>query len=615
MSTPTMNVPTSPSIASSASTRYSPARTNSPTTAGYSGIGTAKSQSYTQISKEISDVDVGFRSTVGLDSFSTRTSGETRGSGRVSGIEAAQLENGNTGDLQNGKSKGQDHLARKLTARQVQLICVGGTIGTGLFLGTGKALSTGGPASLLLAYIINGVIVWQTMLCLGEMSAYMPIAGTFSTYASRFVDEGLGFALTWNYWFNDAVSVAGDLTALQMLLGYWGSFITWPFSLGLLLLLILANLYGVRVYGHIEYALSIIKVITIVLFIVIGFVVFFGGNSERSPIWFKNWRIDGAPFVGGFGGFLSVFVTAAFAFGGTESIGVTAGETKNPRRTMPSVIQNVFWRILLFYVMGTLVIGLDVPWDAPGLKDGNATSSPFTLVFELAGLQPAAHIMNAVVVTSVISAGNHALFAGTRLLYALAAEEHAPKLFKKLSRHQTPVLAVLATSAISCICFASSYVGNRQLWIWLQALVGVSNQIAWVCIGITSWRFRRAMKAQGKDLKADLPFINPFATWGPLFVFFVNIVIIILQGWESVVPHGENWKFSAMDFLSFYIEIPALLLMWGVFKLVRRTKIKALTELDLETDRYYDTAEDIAENDAAAIKKPNVIKKVFKWCF
>lgn len=208
----------------------------------------------------------------------------------------------------------EDRLARKLSARQVQMIAIGGTIGTGLFLGTGKSLATGGPASMFIAYLIVGGIVFVTMLSLGEMATYIPVAGSFCTFAGRFVDDAFAFALTWNYWFNDAVSVASDLTAVQLVIAYWNeNFPGYAVSLIFWVTVIAANIIVVRAYGEVEYWLSLLKVITIVIFIILSIVVNCGGNQQHHYIGAHNWYIGDAPFVGGIGGFASVFVTASFA--------------------------------------------------------------------------------------------------------------------------------------------------------------------------------------------------------------------------------------------------------------------------------------------------------------
>ncbi|KAF2724569.1 putative amino acid permease [Polychaeton citri CBS 116435] len=471
-------------------------------------------------------------------------------------------------------------LARNLSARQVQLIAIGGTIGTGLFLGTGKSLATGGPASMLISYAIVGVIVFITMLCLGEMAAFIPVAGSFCTFAGRFVDDAFGFALTWNYWFNDAVSTASDLVALQLLLQYWtDNFPGWAISLIFLFVVIALNLAAVRVYGETEYWLSMLKVITIIVFIILGIVVNCGGNTDHQYLGARYWYIGDAPFVNGIGGFASTFVTAAFAYGGTESIAITAGETKDPSRTLPRVVRNVFWRILLFYILSILIIGLNVPYDYPGLNNKNSHTSPFTIVFAMAGSNVAGSFINAVVMTSVISAGNHALFAGSRLLYSLAVNRHAPNLFARLNRQHVPWVAVLATSSISGLCFGASYIGAGQLWTWLQNIVGVSNQLSWIAIGFASLRFRSGIRKQ--NLEHILPFKNWTYPYGPMFSVVLNSFLVLVQGWSCFSP-----TFQAVDFVSYYIEIPIMLVMYVGWKLLKRTKFVHLEEMDLITDRF-----------------------------
>ncbi|KAJ5039110.1 uncharacterized protein L3040_006780 [Drepanopeziza brunnea f. sp. 'multigermtubi'] len=254
-----------------------------------------------------------------------------------------------------------DKLASKLSARQVQMIAIGGTIGTGLFLGTGKSLATGGPASILIAYAIVGGMVLLTMLTLGEMAAYVPIAGSFGTFAGRYVDDSLRFALTWNYWLNDAVSTAADLVALQIVFGYWETnFPSWGLSLIFWVFLVIANIFSVRAYGEI--------------FVILGIVVNCGGNTEHRYIGASNWYMGDAPFVGGIGGFASVFVTASFAYGGTESIAITAGEIQNPIKNLLRVVKNAFWRILLFYIVSVLLIGLNVPYTYPNLSNKGSST-------------------------------------------------------------------------------------------------------------------------------------------------------------------------------------------------------------------------------------------------
>ncbi|KAF1850139.1 uncharacterized protein K460DRAFT_272880 [Cucurbitaria berberidis CBS 394.84] len=474
----------------------------------------------------------------------------------------------------------EDHLRRSLSARQVQMIAIGGTIGTGLFLGTGKALATGGPASLLLCYSIVGGIIFVTMLSLGEMAAFVPVAGSFCTFAGRYVDDAFGFALTWNYWFNDAVSTAADLTALNLLVKYWSDDFPW-YALGIVVwvLIVLANIINVKAYGELEYWLSLLKVVTIIIFIILSIAVNAGGNIGYGYIGGKYWTKGDAPFVGGIGGFASVFVTASFAYGGTESIAITAGETRDPARVLPRVVKNVFWRILLFYILSALMIGLNIPYDYPGLSTKSSRTSPFTIAFQMAGSKAAGSFVNAVVISSVISAGNHALYAGSRLLYTLGANGHAPRVFTKLTRYQVPWVAVMTTSLVAIVLFSLSFAGSGQVWTWLQNIVGVSNQLSWICIGIASLRFRAGIKAQGKEHL--LPFKNWTYPWGPVICVVLNIFIVLVQGWTSFRP-----KFSPIDFVSLYLELPVFVAMIFGWKLIKRTKFRKASEMDLETDVY-----------------------------
>ncbi|KAJ6133828.1 amino-acid permease [Penicillium sp. IBT 18751x] len=490
------------------------------------------------------------------------------------------------GDLSSTPFVNADKLARRLSARQVQMIAIGGTIGTGLFLGTGESIAKGGPASTLIAYAICGGIIFITMLSLGEMAAFIPVAGSFCTFAGRFVDDALGFALTWNYWFNDAVSTASDIIALQLLLEYWtDNFPGWAISLIFLVVVIALNMLSVRVYGEVEYWLSLLKVVTIIIFIILGIVVNCGGNTKHEYIGGKYWNTGDAPFVGGIGGFASVFVTASFAYGGTESIAITAGETKDPAKNLPKVVRNVFWRIVLFYLLSILLVGLNVPYNYPNLSSGDTRVSPFTIVFTEAGSAVAGSFINAVIMTSVISAANHALFAGSRLLYTLAVDGYAPRFFGHLNRFHVPWVAVLATSVISGLCFGASYIGAGTLWSWLQNIVGVSNQLSWICIGLASLRFRAAVREQG--IEHLLPFKNWTYPYGPIFAVGLNIVLVLVQGWKCFSPH-----FKAVSFVSYYIEIPVMLVMFVGWKLIKRTKFVHKSEMDLRTDRYDGGLED-----------------------
>ncbi|CAK7895659.1 amino-acid permease GAP3 [[Candida] anglica] len=487
-----------------------------------------------------------------------------------------------------------ENLNRSLSTRQINMISIAGVIGTGLYLGTGKSLAAGGPLSLLICYSLIGVVVYLTLLSLGEMATYMPVSGSFTTYAKRFGSDSFGFAILINYWFNDAVSVASDLTALQLVMGYWTDFHFYVISLIFWVFLLSLNVFHVRFYGETEYWLALLKVISILMFFIISIIVNAGHNSNHEYIGFKYWSQGDAPFVNGFRGFAKIFVTASFAYGGTESIALTAGEMKNPATGMPKVVRTVFWRILIFYVFSVFFIGMNVPYDYPNLSTKSVTTSPFTIVFQMVGSKASGSFMNAVITTSVISAGNHALYAGSRLAYTLAVEGYVPKVFARTNRWKVPYVAVLFTWLCGGLCFGSSFIGAGTLWNWLQNLVGVSNQLAWWCIGITSIRFRRGLEKQGKT--HQLTYKNWTYPYGPWFVIIFVTVIILVQGWDSFSP----WDVSS--FFSYYIELgifPVCFVFWWLVK-KGKDKFVKYEDMDFETDRYFKTDEEEEEDKYAA---------------
>lgn len=276
---------------------------------------------------------------------------------------------------------------------------------------------------------------------------------------------------------------------------------------------------------------------------------------------------------------------------------MTAGETRNPAQTYPRVIRNVFWRVLLFYIVSITIIGLDVPYNYTGLASEGTSTSPFTIVFAEAGSAVAGSFINAVIMTSAISAANHALFAGSRLLYTLAKEGYAPRRFGLTNRFQIPWVAVLTTTTISALCFGASKIGSGQLWTWLQNLVGVSNQISWTCICISSLRFRAAIRRQ--NLEHLLPFKNFLYPVGPALAAGLNIFLILVQGWSCFSP-----EFDIIRFVSYYIEIPIMAAMFLGWKFWKGTKLAPLNEMDLVTDRYLIEGEGIAANSQDVNKPP-----------
>ncbi|KAF9924532.1 hypothetical protein BGZ65_008251, partial [Modicella reniformis] len=396
------------------------------------------------------------------------------------------------------------------------MISLGGTIGTGLFLASGTSIHTGGPGYSQVAYCLIGTMVYCFMSSLGEMATYLPITGSLNAYGTRFFDPALGFMLGWVYWFSWSITVATEFVAAGLIISRWIPLETcpgWVWAMVFVVLLTALNLISVKAYGEAEYWLSLIKVIAVIIFIIVGFLYIGGAVGtpiEGAP---KPGRevFDMSPFHGGFMGLFSIFLNAGFSFQGAELVGIAAGETKNPRKNVPRAIRQVFWRIIMFYVLTILVIGMTIPYDDESLAndDGDIKSSPFTRVFVQAGISIGADIMNGVILVAILSAGNSGLYASSRTLHTLAKEGNAPKFFAFTNRWGVPVYCVLATSLVGCLAFIVSLpeVGQGKAYTWLLSLSSTTGFISWLGIGFCHIRFRMAYKAQGRSIN-DLPFVS-----------------------------------------------------------------------------------------------------------
>ncbi|MDR5616145.1 amino acid permease [Arsenophonus sp.] len=470
-------------------------------------------------------------------------------------------------------------LRRELKARHLTMIAIGGSIGTGLFVASGATVAQAGPGGALFSYIIIGLMVYFLMTSLGELAAYLPVSGSFSTYGSRYVDEGFGFALGWNYWYNWAVTIAVDLVAAQLVMGYCFPEIDgWIWSAIFLFIIFMLNYISVKGFGEAEYWFSLIKVITVIIFIVVGILMIIGIFRGAENAGLHNWQIGEAPFVGGFSAMIGVAMIVGFSFQGTELIGIAAGESKDPGKNIPKAVRQVFWRILLFYVFAILVISLIIPYTDPRLlrnEVADISVSPFTLVFENAGLLSAAAVMNAVILTAVLSAGNSGMYASTRMLFTLAKEGKAPKIFLRLSPGGVPRYALIATTVVAALCFLSSMFGNQVVYLWLLNTSGMTGFIAWLGIAISHYRFRKGYMLQGYDLN-KLPYRSGFFPIGPIFAFVLCLVITLGQNYQAFLADKIDWY----GVIATYIGIPLFLVIWFGYKLVKKTHFVHYRQMD-----------------------------------
>ncbi|WP_348665978.1 amino acid permease [Arsenophonus symbiont of Ornithomya chloropus] len=459
------------------------------------------------------------------------------------------------------------------------MIAIGGSIGTGLFVASGATLAQAGPGGAVLAYIVIGVMVYCLMTSLGELAAYLPVSGLFSIYGSRYVDESFGFALGWNYWYNWTVTIAVDLVAAQLVMEYWFPKIDgWIWSTLFLSIIFMLNFISIKGFAEAEYWFSLIKIITVMIFIIVGILMIIGILKGAENAGWHNWKIGKAPFVGGLSSIIGIAMIVGFSFQGTELIGIAAGESKNPRKNIPKAVGQIFWRILLFYIFAILVMSLIIPYMDSRLLRNEITGisiSPFTLVFENAGLLSAAIVMNTVILTAILSAGNSGMYASTRMLYTLAKEGKAPKIFSQLSSKGVPRYALIATTFVSCLCFLSSMFGNQVVYLWLLNISGMTGLIAWIGIAITHYRFRKGYILQGEDLN-KLPYRSKFFPIGPIFAFLLCLFIIFSQNYQAFLSEKIDWY----GIITTYIGIILFLIIWFTYKIIKKTRFIPYKEMN-----------------------------------
>ncbi|KAF9473415.1 general amino acid permease 1 [Pholiota conissans] len=487
-----------------------------------------------------------------------------------------------------------DRVQRRLKQRHVQMIAIAGTIGTGLFLGSGGALSTAGPLGALLAYALVGTVAYSSLCAVGEMSTWAPISGTFPHFAARWVDPALGFATGWNYFYTNAISTPVEITAAVILLTFWDkdaptSHIT-AYTLVICILVCLINIFGVRYFGESEFIFAIIKLVLIIGLLLTGLIIDLGGGPNKDRIGFRFWKNPGAvarlglePNHIGWDRFLAilgVLVQAAFSFQGMELVVIAASETESPRRNIAKAVRRVFWRILVFYILGILMIGMLVAYNDTELLQlagvDTAASSPFVIAINRAGIKVLPHIVNAAIFTSAFSAGNSFLFCSSRVLYGLALRGQAPKFLTYCTKKGLPLFAVLVSSAFTLLSFMSVSAGADRVFTWFVNLSTTGGFTSWFVMNVTYLRFRKGMLVQGFDLKKN-SYHNRFqpyiSYWGAGWTLF----FILINGFQVF------WSFNASDFFTAYVNIPIFVVLYLGFKFTKRTSFWKPREMDFVT--------------------------------
>ncbi|KAI3335461.1 amino acid permease/ SLC12A domain-containing protein [Ustulina deusta] len=497
--------------------------------------------------------------------------------------ESISIENGQVESISAEFNEIKD-LRQGLHQRHVQMIALAGTLGTGLFLSSGAAIQRGGPLGALLGYSIMGTVAIGTVFAAAEMGALVPLNGGVIRYAEHFVDPALSFADGWNEVYAHIVSVPAELVAAAVIIEYWTSISSAIFITVLGVLMLATTLLFIRVYGELEYGFSILKILLVIGLNFLALIITTGGAPNHEAIGFKYWDNPG-PFaqylgiggaIGRFLGFYRVLNSALYAYSGIENITLTAGETRNPRKSIPMAARRVFWKILIFYVVTIFFAGLIVPSNNPNLlhSTGNAAQSPFVIAATIAGVKVVPSIINAVVLTSAWSAGNSVLLWGSRILHGMACEGRAPKIFTRTNRFGIPHYSVLFYSVFIGLAYLSLSSSASSAFNWLQDLVSISTLINWIVITTVYLRFFYACQKQSIS-RDSLPWaapLQPYLTW---WAFSFQVVLLITGGFSTFI-YG-HW--DTETFISSYINIPIFIVLYFGYKFTQHSKIIPLDQI------------------------------------
>lgn len=412
-------------------------------------------------------------------------------------------------------------LRRNLKKRHLLMMSLGGTIGTGLFIGIAEPLYTVGPLGTLLAYLFAGGIMLATMMCLGELSCAFPHSGSFQHYALLFLPHPLwSYTIGWLYWLSWVFSLAADLTAAGFIAHlFFPSVPVYLFCLLILLVLTALNLCSAKSFGECEYWLSAIKVFAIVLFIIVGVMMIF--SLMEKTAWQPTLKTDAGWFPHGGWQILVCMTIVIYSFQGAELVGNAAGETEAPHKVLPKVIKGIGFRIILFYGLAVGVLALVYPWQqAP---DG---SSPFVWVLNHAGIPGAKILMTLVIFSAALSAANSAIYASSRMLWSMAGDGFAPKRFAAVNQRGVPVAAILVTAMLALVSLLTRYIPAQQFYLYLIASTGQVGCLAWITIGWCQYRFRRVV-ARGDYPDSLIRYRSPLFPWLAWLVIVTNIAIIL----------------------------------------------------------------------------------------
>ena len=420
-------------------------------------------------------------------------------------------------------------LKRAMSTRHLVMLSLGGAIGTGLFLGSGEVIAQTGPVGAIIAYILGGLIAYMVMLCLGELAVHMPVAGSFGAYAQKYIGPGTGYMISWVYWLTWTATLGTEFTAAALLMQEWFPHISmWIWTIIFAITIFVLNLSSTRIFAESEFWLALVKVVTVVAFIILGLLAIFGlipfHGAESAPL-FHNLTAQGW-FPQGLVPIFTTMLIVNFAFSGTELIGVAAGETKDPAVNVPKAINAAIWRLLIFFVGTIVVISALLPFQVAGLGGESVSNSPFVTVFNYIGIPYADDIMRFVIITALLSAANSGLYAASRMMWSLSAQRQLPQVFSRLSSSGTPVIALVVTMFGAIPGLLSEHFAPETIFKNLLGIAAFTMVIVWMSICWSQFNFRRAWYKAGhsaKDLKFAAPLYPIMPILGFVFCFITGL--------------------------------------------------------------------------------------------
>lgn len=531
-------------------------------------------------------------------------------------------------DLETGETK----LKSELNGFSLQMIAIGGSIGTGLLLGSGKSLSEGGAVPLLLGYILVATFIYCMCQALGELSVAMPVTGSFTKYSVMLIDKSWGFAMGWNYCLQWLILLPMELVAASMTIKFWPVIADYlPDYMVITIfyaMIICMNLLSVKYYGLFEVIFSLLKVVAIVIFLIVGLFIDIGviGNER---IGFKYWKDPGIFSGNGFNGFIGVVVTAAFSFSGSELVGITASESRNPDKEVPKAIKQVFWRICGFYLFSLFIVGLLVPFTHPNLvgdHKSDVNASPFVLALTNTKNNAFANIMNVVILISILSVGNSSIYASSRTLIALSENKQAPSLLNYIDKKKRPLIAIAISISFGSLAYISvlSPTGSEIMFLWLMSISGISVLCTYGTITLCHIRFRKALRLNDISYKEELPFCSQIGLTGSWYGLVVSIVIAISQIYIAITP--VNGHFAIADFFQKVLGLLVISIFYFVHKIylyARYGEFQLLVDLktvDMKFGRFandqirQEFREKFQQERIIMNQKPWYIKIYNVWC-